>query len=121
MNNKTLSAVTLGAFIISLAIGVIVYAVTDYGLAIILWVTMLIFGIALFAISFMYSGKPGKFGPSDSSYRMVAGILIAVVGLLCIIATLTNVSWWILVAVFLIVLALTGIFVALTNGKKEGQ
>ncbi|MDR1955159.1 MAG: hypothetical protein LBP82_04330 [Candidatus Methanoplasma sp.] len=121
MNNRTLSAVTVGAFIISLAIGLIVYAVTDLGFTIILWTAMLIFGIVLFAMSFMYPGASGKFGPSGSSYAMVMGILVAVIGLVGMLYTFTDLSVWILIAIFLIALAAVGISVALMNGKKEGQ
>ncbi len=121
MNNRTLSAVTLGLFLVSLAVGLIVFVATGLGAAIILWTTMLIFGIALLAMSFMYSGESGKFGPSDSIYRMVGGILVAVIGLIGMLYTFTDLSIWILVAIFLIALALVGISVALVNGKKEGQ
>ena len=121
MNNKTLSAVTLGAFIIALAVGLIVYSVTDYDWTMIIWITLLIFGIALFALSFLSSSEPGKFGPSDSSYRMIMGILAATIGAVGLLNTLTNLSIWVLIAIFLIVLALVGISVALMNGKKEGK
>jgi cell division protein FtsW (lipid II flippase) len=121
MNNKTLSAVTLGCFIIALAVGLIVYYATDYGLTMILWTVLLIFGISIFAISFAYSGERGKFGPSESSYRMVVGILAAAVGLIGMLYIVTDISLLILAAIFLIVLALVVIVVALMNGKKEGQ
>jgi len=120
MNNRTLSAVALGSFIIALAVGLIVYYATDYGLAVILWVTLLIFGIALFALSFLYSKESGKFTPSESLYRMVLGIIIAVLGLIGLLYTAANVNVIVLAAIFLIVLALVGITVALMNGKKEG-
>ncbi|MCL1979154.1 MAG: hypothetical protein FWG60_03240 [Methanomassiliicoccaceae archaeon] len=119
MNNRTLSAVTLGSLIIALAIGLIFYAATDCGWMMIIWTTMLIFGIALFALSFLYPGESGKFGPSESIYRMVLGILIAVAGVIGILNTYTDVSIWILAAIFLIAVALVGITVALINGKKE--
>ncbi|MCL2295817.1 MAG: hypothetical protein FWC29_01885 [Methanomassiliicoccaceae archaeon] len=120
MNNKTLSAVALGSAIIALGIGLIVYVVTDK-LMMVLWTALLIFGIALLALSFLYSSKSGKFGPSESIYRMVLGILLAVVGVIGMLHTYTDVSVWILIAIFLIALALVGIVVALMNGKKEGQ
>ncbi|MDR0309371.1 MAG: hypothetical protein LBH88_01240 [Candidatus Methanoplasma sp.] len=121
MNNRTLSAVTLGAFLIALAVGLVIYASTDHGSMIVLWTTMLIFGMLLFALSFMYSGESGKFGPSESSYRMVAGILVAVIGLIGMLYTFTDLSVLILVAIFIIALAAVGITVALINGKKEGH
>jgi peptidoglycan/LPS O-acetylase OafA/YrhL len=121
MNNRTLSAMTLGSFLISLGIGIILYVATDYGLMIILWTTLLIFGIALLALSFMYSAESGKFGPSESSYRMVAGTLTAVVGFIGMLNTFADVSIWILAAIFIIALALVIMIVALINGKKEGR
>jgi len=121
MNNRTLSAVVLGSFIIALAVGLIAYYATDYGLAMVLWVTLLIFGIALFALSFLYPKESGKFTPSESSYKMVQGIIIAVLGLVGLLYTTASISPIILAAIFLIVLAVTGIAVALMNGKKGGQ
>ncbi|MCL1811257.1 MAG: hypothetical protein FWG41_03445 [Methanomassiliicoccaceae archaeon] len=120
MNNRTLSAVTLGSLIIALAVGLIVYVATDEW-TMILWTTLLIFGIALFALSFLYPSESGKFGPSESLYRMVLGILLAVVGIVGILSVYTDLSSLILVAILLIALALVGIMAALMNGKKEGQ
>jgi hypothetical protein len=118
MNNRTLSAVTLGAFLIALAVGIIAWVAMDSALTMILWVTLLIFGIALFALSFLYPKGSGKFGPSEFIYRMVAGIIIAAIGLIGILFTETEISIWILAAIFLIVLAVVGITVALMNGKE---
>jgi len=121
MNNRTLSAVTFGAIMISLALGLIFYVALDRGLGIILWITLLFVGIAVFALSFLYSKESGKFGPSESAYRMVIGILMAVIGAIGLLYTFTDISLLILVAIFLIVLAAVGISVALMNGKKEGK
>lgn len=122
MNNRTLSAITLGSFLISLAIGLIVFAVTGGELTTVLWITMLIFGIALLIMSFRYSGEDRKFGPSDSIYRMTAGIIIAIAGLIGLLNVfIPGLSMLISVAIFLVAVALVGIFVAVTNGKKEGK
>ena len=120
MNKRTLSAVTVGSFIIALAVGLIVYVATKE-VQMILWVTMLIFGIALIALSFLYSSESKKFGPSESIYILVCGVIVTVIGVIGILHTYTDISIWILVAIFLIVLALTGIAVALINGNKEGK
>jgi hypothetical protein len=120
MNNKTLSAVTAGSLVIALAVGLIVYVVTDKWIMI-LWTFLLIFGIALFALSFLYPRESGKFGPSESSYMMVMSILPAAVGAKGLLNTCTDISNWILIAIFLIALALAGMTVALMNGKKEGK
>ncbi len=121
MNNKTLSAIVLGSFIVSLAIGLIIFALTDLGLMIVVWTVALLFGIDLFVLSFIYPGERGKFGPSESSYRMVVGAITAAVGLIGMLYTFTDLSVWILIAIFLIILAVVIIGVALMNGKKEGN
>ena len=121
MNNRTLSAALLGAFIIALAVGLIIFAVTDYGVTVILWITLLIFGIALVALSFMYPKESGKFGPSEFIYKLVAGVILAMIGLIGMLFTLTDMDPLILAAIFLIVLAVVIVAVALMNGKKEGK
>ena len=118
MNNRTLSAITLGALIIALGVSLIVYVASDEW-TMILWVTMLIFGAALFALSFLYSGESGKFGPSESVYRMVVGIILLTAGAIGVLSTYTEINAWILIAAFIIVVALVGIVVAIMNGKKE--
>ncbi|MCL2031778.1 MAG: hypothetical protein FWG96_00665 [Methanomassiliicoccaceae archaeon] len=120
MNNRTLSAVTLGSLIISLAVGLIVYVLTDRWIMI-LWTTMLIFGIALFVLSFMYPRESGKFGPSAFTYIMAWGVIAAAVGTVGILSVYTDISIWILAAILLIVLAVEGMTIAFMNGKKEGQ
>jgi hypothetical protein len=121
MNNKMIPVVILGAFIISLAIGLVVYSVTDYGWMIILWTTLLVFGIALIALAFASSREEGKYGPSHFAYRLAVSIILTTIGVIGMLDTFTDVSIWILVAIFLVAIALTGITIALINGKQEGQ
>lgn len=121
MNNRTLSAALLGAFIIALAVGLICFAVTDHGVTIILWITLLIFGGALVALSIVYPKDGTKFGPSESVYRMVAGTIAATAGLMGLLFTMTEMDPIILAALFLIVLAAVIIAAALKNGKNEGK
>jgi len=120
MNNRTLSAVTAVSAIIALAVGLIVYVITDE-LMMILWTALLIFGIALLALSFLCSSESGKFGPSESINRFVWGALMAVIGAMGILSTYADINIWILVAIFLIAMALVGTVALYVNGKKEGQ
>jgi hypothetical protein len=116
MNNRTTSAVTLGLVIIALAVGLIVYYLTDSipgGIA----VTILVAGIAVASTSIGYSGTPDKYGPSDLLYRLVAGLVVAVIGVIILIYAFTDLSAIILVAIFLVAIALIGIFAAIFNGK----
>ena len=121
MNAKTLSAVTLGSLLISIAVGLLVWTVTDESPIIVIWTALLIFGVILVLLSFMYSPVPTKFGPSDAMYKLVCGILAAMIGLIGMLYTFTDLEFWVLVAIFIIALAVTGIAVALVNGKREGQ
>jgi len=115
-----MSAVALGSFIIAVAIGLIVYVATGKAMMT-LWTALLIIGIALVAMSFLYPSESGKFRPPESIYILAAGVIIAVIGVIGILNTYTDINFWILVAIFLIALALVGIFAAVSNGRKEGK
>jgi len=121
MNKNTLSAVTLGLLLLSVAAGIIVWQITDEGIGVALCMILLIFGIGLFALSFLDSGVPSKFGPSESTYKLVIGIIIAVFGVAGLLNIFTDLSIWILAALVIIVVAVLGITIALTNGKKEAK
>jgi membrane-bound ClpP family serine protease len=120
MNNKTLPALTVGAFLLAVGIGLIIYSATDNGILIVLWIALLIFGVFLLISSTMSSKQSGKFGPSDFSYRLAMGAIVATVGVIGLLYTFTDLSVWILVAIFIIVIAVVGMAIAFTNGKKEG-
>jgi len=121
MNNNTTSAVIIGSAIIAVAVGLIVYAAIGGSVTIVLWISTLIFGMSLVALSFLSSNKSGKFSPSEFIYRFVNGVLIAVFGAMGLLYIYADVSNWILVAIFLIALALLGIAAAVVSGKREGQ
>jgi hypothetical protein len=121
MNKNTLSAVTLGLLLLSVAAGIIVWQVTGEVIGVALCTMLLIFGIGLFALSFLDSGVPGKFGPSEATYKLVIGIIIAVFGTAGLLNIFTDLNIWILVAIVIIAIAVLGIAVALTNGKKEAN
>lgn len=118
-NSRTLSAVTLGMFIISLAAGLVVYSMTDAGVSTVLWTTALAFGICLCAVSTLHSGDETGFGPSESMYRLATGAVLAAIGLVGMLHSFTDVSDLILIALFLMIIAAIGIAVALVNGKKK--
>ncbi|MDR2845665.1 MAG: hypothetical protein LBV63_00120 [Candidatus Methanoplasma sp.] len=116
MNSRTTSAVTLGLVIIALAVGLIVYYLTDSipgGISAII----LVAGIAVASTSIGFSGTPDKYGPSDFLYRLVVGLVMAVVGVIILIYAFTDLSTIILAAIFLVAIALIGIFAAVFNGK----
>ncbi len=121
LNNRTLSAVSLGMFIIALAIGIIAYMALDKGVLIILWVTALIFGLTLCLMSNLFSDKTTGAGPSERIYRLAVGAFVALIGIVGLMYTATNIDWIYLIAIFLIGIAAIGIAIALINNKKEAS
>jgi len=125
MNNNTLSAITAVAFIVAIAIGLIVYLMTDYGLMIILWVTLLIFGLAFGVLSLWHPKDPSKFGPSPLINNMIIGYIIAMIGVIGLLYTTTDLDPVILIVILLISLAwviIMGVLAKkLLTKNKEGQ
>jgi hypothetical protein len=110
-------AVTLGLVIIALAVGLIVYYLTENALGAV-GVVVLIAGAVTSVLALGYSATPDKFGPSEAMYRLAAGAVAADVGVVLLLAAFTSLGAVILVAIFLIILAVVGISVALINGKE---
>ncbi len=119
LNNRTLSAITLGTFIIALAIGFLAYKALDDGILVILWTTALIFGLALCVMSSMFDDSTTGAGPSERIYRLAVGAFVALIGIVGLAYTSANLDWIYVIALFLIGLAVIGILIALANNKKE--
>ncbi|MCL2317886.1 MAG: hypothetical protein FWC44_02360 [Methanomassiliicoccaceae archaeon] len=105
MNSNTLSAITVIALIVALAIGLIVYVVTDYGLIIILWVTLMIFGGAYGTLAMFSPKESGKYGPAPFINNLIIGEIILMVGMIGLLYTISDVDPIILIAAFLVMLA----------------
>ncbi|MDD3379298.1 MAG: hypothetical protein PHG86_04855 [Candidatus Methanomethylophilaceae archaeon] len=117
INNKTMSAVLLGAAIIALAIGLIIYSVVRKDFFVIIWSFALIFGIAICITVSAYSNAE-KHGPSEMMYRLSTGMVMVLIGIIGFINIFASIDALILIAIFLIGLAFIGITVAITNNKK---
>lgn len=74
-------------------------------------------GIGIAALSLMFSGTPDKFGPSERVYRLVAGVLLAIIGAVLLLHGF-GAAWYILIAVLLIGIAILGALTAISNSKQ---
>ena len=94
-----------GVLIASVAAGLIVWKVGDFGVQSIFYTIFAITGVYLVIASFFQEAKL-DFAPSDSSFYLVIGTLLATVGILGFVDLLTDVEMWVLVVVFILIFAL---------------
>ena len=94
-----------GILIASVAAGLIVWKVGDFGVQSVFYTIFVITGVYLVIASFFQEAKL-DFAPSDSSFYLVIGTLLATVGVLGFVDMLTDVDMWVLVAAFILVFAL---------------
>lgn len=116
---RTRGAVVTAAAIIAIALGLLICGLGHLAWLNMLWIFLLVFGLALIAVGFVYSSVPDKFGPSEQTYRVAAGAVLALFGFVGIIWQNTKVGWFVYVAVLLIGIALIGMTVAVGTRKSS--
>lgn len=113
INSRTLNAISAGALLLAIALGVILYTVTEQALDAI-WTILIVFGIYM-AISSVLRGKnTDSFGPSEADVTIVGGTLLAGVGLAGLVYSLTNEVLY-TVALIIAIVAIVGIIMAIKN------
>lgn len=113
LNPRTWSAIALGALLISIALGLILYWQTDSLLSAFAAI-LLIFGAYTAVSSFARRGREDSFGPSDSDAALAGGVVIAGVGATCLVWDATR-EVTVTVAVLIIIVAVVGIVMAVKN------
>ena len=114
MNNNTWSAITVGALLLSIAVGIVVYLSTGQILDVI-WGILIVFGLFLGVTSIFRGGKNNNnFGGSTGDATLVMGILIAGVGVAGLVQSCMK-NIMLTVAIFIVILAVTGIVMAIKN------
>lgn len=113
MNPRTWSALALGALLIAVALGLILYWYTEDLLSAFAAI-LLIFGIYVAATSFAKKGGEDNFGPSAADASLAAGTLVAGVGVTCLVYSFTD-EVIITAAVLIIIVAVVGIVMAVKN------
>ncbi len=114
---RTRAALTAGIALIGLGIAGLCFFMFDVGALPALGIFVLFIGLGILALSPGYTGTPDKFGASERDYRIVAGILAAVIGALLIL-TLLNLEWYVYVFVLIIAVAVLGMAMAVVNSRK---
>ena len=117
-DKRTVSAVTLGVFIIALAVALVAYNLMNKGVLVIVWITALIFGIALCFLSNLYESSERRDEPSEGTYRLAMGAVTALIGIVGLCGTM-GLELIYTAVILLIGIALIGITVALMNMKRS--
>ena len=94
-----------GVIIASVALGLVVWKVGDFEFQAFFYTMFAVIGVYLFLVSF-FKDASLDFAPSDSSFYLVTGTLLATVGILGFVDLLTDVEMWVLVVVFILIFAL---------------
>ncbi len=113
MNPRTWSAIALGALLISVALGLILYWQTDSLLSAFAAI-LLIFGAYMAVSSFFRNGRKDSFGPADADASLAGGVIVAGVGATCLVWDATG-EVTITAAVLIIIVAVVGIVMAVKN------
>ena len=113
LNARTWNAISVGVLLLAVALGIILYVVTEDILSTFATI-LLVYGVYMAAMSFAKKGGEDNFGPSESDAALAAGAVIAGIGAACF-AYIFSDSVYITVAVLIIVLAVVGITMAVKN------
>ena len=105
INTRRAYGLLAGVLIASVALGLIVWKVGDFGVQSVFYTIFVITGVYLVIASFFQEAKL-DFAPSDSSFYLVIGTLLATVGVLGFVDLTTDVEIWVLVAAFILVFAI---------------
>ncbi|MBR4226616.1 MAG: hypothetical protein IKR86_07620 [Candidatus Methanomethylophilaceae archaeon] len=115
MNGSTWGAITMGALLLSVVLGIVIFLTTGQVLDVV-WAVLIVFGLFL-AITSVARGagkNNSNFGASYGDSTMVGGIILAGIGAAGLVQTYTG-NVLITVAVFIAIIAITGIVMAIKN------
>ena len=116
INVRRSYGVLAGVIIASFALGLIIWKVSGYGAQSIVYTMFVMIGVYLLTASFFKEAQL-DFAPSESSFYLVIGTLLATVGALGFIDLMTDIEMWILVVVFILVFA---ILIVYRSVSKKG-
>ena len=110
---RTWAGLTAGAFLISIALALMVYYFTN-DLANILWTILIVFGAYMAVSSVLRSGKEHGFGPSDSDVTVIAGVILLGLGIAGLSHSYTH-SVLITAVIIILVVAFAGMAMVVKN------
>lgn len=118
--NRELNAMKGAIFPISLIVGLVVYSMTDMSIGIILWIMMMIMGAAIALFSPALKNRSTDFGPKNTDYSLVTGVLVAVIGLAGYMWEFAGLGWLAPVVLILATISILAIFLIMKN-KTHGS
>jgi uncharacterized membrane protein len=110
-------AVTAAALIMALVAGIVVWQLTDETPLVVMYTALVVIGI-YFLICVPFAGNEGGFGPSQSSFRLVWGVLLTTIGALMLISVYSALDTWIIAVILLAVIAVLILIVFTRNTKR---
>ena len=115
LNPRTWNAVTIGVFLIAIAVALIAYALTG-SVSYILCTLLVALGLIMLGMSALKNNDNSGYGPSNRDTVMVGGIALLALGIAGCVHIGTH-NLLITVAVLIIVIATAGILMAVKNRK----
>ena len=115
---RTNQAIIACAVIIVLAATILLVGYFGLNLLIAAGVFIILAGVVIAFSSHLFSDAPLKFGPSESDYRLIMGLFIALVGATIALYGL-KLELYIVIAVFLIGIAAIGLCAAMKGNRTS--
>ena len=113
-NMRTKTGGLLAAFILSIAAAIIIWQVNDTSAWAVPFIVLLCVGITLMLMSFTLP-RTSKIGPSPSSYYMVNGTVITLIGGIGTLNLMTDLEWWYSLVIVLVVAAVLVLWVTFSS------
>jgi len=112
-------AVTAAALILALVAGLVVWQLTGETMLVILYTALAVIGVYLL-ISVPFAGNDGGFAPSQSSFRLVWGVLLTAIGVLLLIMVYSSLDiiWMIVILLAVIALLILVVYIKNIKGSK---
>lgn len=114
------NAIVAAFFLIGIALTILCYFANILKLIPSIGVFVAVCGAGLLSMCFSYSSAPVKFGPSEADFRLAAGAVMLVFGVVMILYQF-ELEWYIYVAIAIVAVALIGMAMAIRNGKRMGD
>lgn len=115
LNPRTWNAVTIGIFLIAIALALIIYALTGSA-SYILCTLLLALGVIMIGMSTQKNNDNSGYGPSSKDTVTVGGVVLLALGIAGFVHIETH-NLLITVAALILIIAATGILMAVKNRK----
>ena len=106
------SGILLAVIIVAVAVAIVAWQAFDVTGWAVPFIILTIVGVYLIAASF-FMPRTSKIGPSPSSFYMVNGTVISVIGIIGTLNLATDLEWWVSVVACLLVVAALIVWISL--------